>query len=199
MRADPLTQRVARRVLTLRKERGMSGAALSKRVHDLGVTAWNDSTVSKLETGRRESVSATELFALAVALDVPVPLLLADPRDADPVPIVEGVSVPGWEALLWLIGSGTVAETDGAYERSAWLIHSGWTTAETLGELKRHDHTRDATDARHRNALRRLAVALVRIEASGAPVPELSGWVYARAQELGVVLPGAPVDDEVTA
>lgn len=66
---------------------------------------WNRTTVAKLETGRRESISVRELLALAVVLDVPPVWLLADPKQDGLVAIAEGLEVEPWSALLWLTGT----------------------------------------------------------------------------------------------
>lgn len=42
---------------------------------------WNRTTVAKLETGRRQSVSVEDLLALAAALDVPISRLLPEEVD----------------------------------------------------------------------------------------------------------------------
>lgn len=103
-RADPITRLIASRVREIRDQQSLSGAALSTAVRDLGLKGWVDSTVGKLETRRRESVTVRELLALAVALDVPPVWLLVDPESDAPVPIVEGRDVDPWAALMWLTG-----------------------------------------------------------------------------------------------
>ncbi len=196
-----MTQLIARRVHSLRtdKNRNLSGSALSKRVRGYGIRSWSDSTISKLETGRRESVTVSELLALALALDVPPALLIADPRSPDLIPVAEGMAVDPWEALLWLIGTGTIENSSlGNFGAASWLLHAGWTVVEALGDLRRVDRAdeaaraRELTDARHRNALQRIVIAFHRIHAQHAPAPTLAPWVYERANELGVELPKQP-------
>lgn len=88
----------------------MSGGKLAARLDAMGIP-WNRTTVAKFETGYRHSITVQELLGLAIALDVPLVALLADPRTQDVVPIVEGkngagaVTEPAWDALLWMIGS----------------------------------------------------------------------------------------------
>lgn len=77
-RASDLTAAIADRVKELRRARRMSHQQLASQMAARGVTSWNRSTGSKLETGRREAVTADELVALATALEVPVTTLLGD-------------------------------------------------------------------------------------------------------------------------
>src|SRR5580704_7701907 len=70
-RADPITRLIAGRVREIRQQQRLSGASLGAAVRDLGLQGWVDSTVGKLETSRRESVTVRELLALAVVLGVP--------------------------------------------------------------------------------------------------------------------------------
>lgn len=62
------TEVAIRRMCELRKERRLSGAAVARRMTELGIP-WDRNTVAKLETGRR-SLSIDELLALATALCV---------------------------------------------------------------------------------------------------------------------------------
>jgi transcriptional regulator with XRE-family HTH domain len=112
-RADPITRLIASRVREIRQQQRLSGAALGAAVRDLGLQGWVDSTVGKLETSRRESVTVRELLALAVALGVPPLWLLADPQAGTPVPIAEGIEADPWTALMWLTGNQPLAGPDG--------------------------------------------------------------------------------------
>ena len=106
-----MTTVIAERVKTLRKQARLSGPALAAAMKERGF-AWNRTTVAKLETGHRESVSVAELLALAVILGVPPVWLLADPKAGTPVPIAEGIEVDPWTALMWLTGSQPLAGPD---------------------------------------------------------------------------------------
>lgn len=81
-----------------------SGPALATAMNGQGIP-WNRTTVAKLETGRRESITVQELLALARVLEVPPVWLLVDAKAGTPVPIAEGVEVDPWAALLWLTGT----------------------------------------------------------------------------------------------
>jgi transcriptional regulator with XRE-family HTH domain len=75
------TEVVAARMRALRTKRGLSAAKLAERMKAEGVQ-WERIIVTKLETGRRPSVSVSELLALAKVLNCPpVMLMTADERD----------------------------------------------------------------------------------------------------------------------
>jgi transcriptional regulator with XRE-family HTH domain len=67
---------IADRVGKIREARGMSRDKLAAILQDLGVD-WTRLTVNRLEIGRRENITVTELLALCIALQVaPVDLLV---------------------------------------------------------------------------------------------------------------------------
>lgn len=182
----------------------MSQAELGARMAKLRPT-WSRSAVVKLENFDRESVPTTDLLALALVLDVPPQMLIADPRYVDEVPVADGVTVKAWEALMWLAGTGTIAKSDlDNYGKSAWLIDAGWKVVRAVAVLDERDavldpddpeqvrRTQKRDDERHRDALRSLATAITRISAAGAPLPPMLplDYVYRRARELDVHLPG---------
>jgi transcriptional regulator with XRE-family HTH domain len=74
------TEVVAQRMRELRRGRGWSAERLAEELARHGVE-WNRGVVTKLETGRRASVSVAELLGLAAVFEVsPLDLLgLADP------------------------------------------------------------------------------------------------------------------------
>lgn len=196
-RAEPITRLIGQRVAALRGAGGMTQGELGERMAGLR-SGWSRSTVVKLENNKRESLSVGDLLCLAIALDVPPVVLVADPRTPGAVPVAEGLEVDQWEALLWMIGAGTIdiANSGRTFTAAAWLIHAGIGVAEALAELRKVDRGVDAkraqtrTDDRHRSALEAMHTALIRISAQGAPIPNLPPWVYDRAAELGVDLPG---------
>jgi len=209
-----VTGAVTARVKQLRTDVRLSGAALADGMAKLGFR-WNQSTVAKLESGRRRLISVDELLALAQVLGIPPVLLLADPRrDVGPIPISEGVELSAWEVLLWAIGSGTVGRGIGSDRRTSVamdIIWHGRVVAEAAGAIEatrpldvyrpgtqvRGDAlTRDGRelgtlDDLHRGHLETIAAALEHIvEELGAPAPQLGPTVLKRAAELGVELPG---------
>ena len=198
----------------------MSQADLAERMAELG-TPWKRATVVNLEkrgtasrgTGvGRDAVTLQEWLHLAEALNAPPPLLLADPRRTEPVPVAEGVEVSAWEALMWLTGSGTIGRGIGSDRRSSAaldLIWHGRVVAEAAGAIEATrplDVYRPGTQVRgdalsrdglgtlddlHREHLETIAAALEHIvEELGAPAPQLGPTVLKRAAELGVELPG---------
>ena len=80
---EPLTPTavVAARMHKLRTKRGLSADKLARRMRAAGIP-WERVVVTKLETGRRASVSVAEMFALAAVLNCPpVMLMTEDERD----------------------------------------------------------------------------------------------------------------------
>ena len=203
----PITAVVARRVRTLRQAQNLSGGKLAQRLNDLGLP-WNRTSVAKFETLYRSSVTVEELLALAVALRVPPVMLLADPRDAELVPVADGLDMPPWAALLWMLGRLRVnmpgveqPDAGGVYLSATEIIHAGWEITEATFELSRVtslgpeaapselDEAERSDATRHRAALRRIRAALGRLDASGTEPPPLEPFVRQRADELGISLP----------
>lgn len=198
---EPITLHIAKRVAEHRKAAGLTQSELAERVAALG-PEWGRTTVAKLESGGRKSVTVQELFALALVFDVPPVSLLADPRSTERVPVAEGLDVEPWPALLWLIGFADLGSTPdkGAVE-FGWtdeLIYDGVLLVdkfEALDErvrLGRGDTDREnaRTKEMHVRALDDIARTLVRLAEAGVPTPALPGYVVDRARELGVKLPG---------
>jgi transcriptional regulator with XRE-family HTH domain len=94
------TTAVVMRVKHLRKAARLSGAELASGMARLGFR-WNQSTVAKLEAGRRRSVSVDELLALAEVLNVPITALLVDERAERTRPTGGREYMPA-DVLLWL-------------------------------------------------------------------------------------------------
>jgi transcriptional regulator with XRE-family HTH domain len=102
---------IAEQVTTLRKERGITAQRLADELNKLGVE-WTRDTVTKFETRRRGSIDVTELFALALVLNVPPPLLLV-PIDAESVPVVPIDNVSAYRTWLWLLGEHPLIDAGG--------------------------------------------------------------------------------------
>lgn len=96
------TQFVAQRMRELRRARGWSADRLVEELAKHGVS-WNRGVVTKLETGRRESVSVAELLGLASAFSV-MPLTL--------LPLGEWREVEHKVALDLLIDRAASGEPD---------------------------------------------------------------------------------------
>lgn len=207
MRADALTQLVARRVNAIRKsQNNLSGAALSARVRKLGVSSWADSTISKLETGRRESISVTELFALAIALDVPPLWLVVDPADSgDLTPLTSATSEDWTTTALWALGQRSLNEHTG---RDWAVAATSFRLALSLDQLVRElrasalkleidlkyadedeqAQQRQDADRRDRRTFVIVDRQMSHLHEAGSTVPPMPADILGRAAELGVSL-----------
>jgi transcriptional regulator with XRE-family HTH domain len=102
---------IADQVRTLRKERGVTAQRLADLLNEVGVE-WTRDTVTKFETRRRGSLDVTELFALALVLNVPPPLLIV-PIDAESVPVVPVDNFSAYRTTLWLLGEFPLLDARG--------------------------------------------------------------------------------------
>ena len=200
-----LTAMIAARVRVLRRETRLSGAGLAAGMKDRGIP-WNRTTVAKLETGRRESITVPELLALADVLGVPVPWLLVDLTAATAVPF-EGIERDPWAVMLWLVGKEPLTSTPGpAWDTAALPIRQACqvaTLVERFGQVRTHrenvaallpdgrDADRALEDERQERRiledLTRPLRALVRLGFSPPPLPD---ELVKRAVELDVELDG---------
>lgn len=97
-----VAQGIGRAVLAVRTERGMSIKDVSSACEAIG-HEMGRMVISNLEGGKRESVSAAELFVLARALDVS-PLSLLLPQDAE-TEVTPGLTLGGDAARAWFVGA----------------------------------------------------------------------------------------------
>lgn len=74
-RGSTPSEAIGRHLKALRKRQGMTAAQLAAAMTDAG-TPWKRSTVTKLETGRRQAVTIDEAVALVQVLDVTMAELL---------------------------------------------------------------------------------------------------------------------------
>jgi len=120
-----VTLDVAREVQRWRKIRGLSTEKLAERCAGLG-NPIHRSVLAKLESGHRESVTASDLITLGRALNVP-PLLLLYPVGREPeVEALPGVRADPWDAAKMFTGE---MGDDGAAPRAA----------EDVGLFREHD------------------------------------------------------------
>lgn len=87
-----------------RGRRKLSAQRLAERCNKLGMPSLTRTVITKLENGRKESVSTAELAILATALDVPPVILMFPIGERDTVDVT-----PGWErdpldAIYWFSG-----------------------------------------------------------------------------------------------
>lgn len=95
---------IASRVRALRKGRGWSAERLAKEMSKVGVP-WERMVVTKLETGRRKSITVEELLALAYVLDVaPVYLLLPVDDERAPYAYTPDRTAEVWQVREWVRG-----------------------------------------------------------------------------------------------
>lgn len=210
--AEPVTAIVAERVRKLRSQAELNQAELADEMAKRGVP-WKRATVVNLEKrasgsrgagGGRDSISVQELLTLAVVLDVPPVMLLADPRHVDEVPVTDNLTVSAWEALLWMTGSGRIGKSElNNFSKASWLIHSGLELERALAVLRMREsvfdpgdpdqiaRAQERDDARHRQALGTIRTCVLRIRNAGAPLPPTlpAESLRKRAAELDVDLP----------
>jgi transcriptional regulator with XRE-family HTH domain len=191
-----ITAVIADRVRRLRETARLSGAGLAAEMVKLGVP-WNRTTVAKLETGRRESITVQELLALALALDVPPVALLVDLTGATPARVAAGVELDPADALLWMIGALNqtgVGPTGASWNQAAGLL-------EALQRLNRalriHEwNSRAVTDnaaltlEANKSTIIAIAEAVEDITRLGMSAPTLPASVLRQAEEFNVALPG---------
>lgn len=109
--SSPL-QVVIDRMRELRTKRRMTAQQLAEAMTRAGVQ-WEAGVVTKLETGRRKSLSVTEMLALAYVLDVAPVHLLVPPDAYDvPYPLAEGVEVSAHDVRGWIRGQAALPGTD---------------------------------------------------------------------------------------
>lgn len=99
------TSVIASRIRALRLRHGWTADQLAERMTDAGVP-WTRIVVTKMETGRRPSVSVEEWLALALVLDV-APVHLLVPTDDEARAYAVSPSRPpigAWEAREWIRG-----------------------------------------------------------------------------------------------
>jgi transcriptional regulator with XRE-family HTH domain len=132
--ADETTARIAAEIKRLRGER--SGQWLSDRTAELGHRV-SRSTISEIETGRRKSITVTDLVLLAAALSTaPVALLYPGPYD-EVTDVLPGVPVRQLRAATWFSGLVTglqnvAGQLDVDYPGNMYLLH----TARQIDELR---------------------------------------------------------------
>lgn len=178
----------------------MSQTALGERMTERG-SPWSRTSVQKLETGNRASISVQEQLALALVFDVPPVWLLADPTSAETVPVAAGVNLDPWSALLWMVGRQPLQREPGVWwARISPALGRIYAVASAVDQLRQNEPTDpnltghiddEAERAEKDRRLLRLIVSSVReIERSGLVLPVLPDDVRARADELDVGLPG---------
>jgi transcriptional regulator with XRE-family HTH domain len=96
---------IGKRVHLYRDRAGLSAKQVADECERLGMPSISRTVITKLENGRREDVSTTELQVLAAALGVPAVLLLFPLGHAETVEVLPGLDVDPWGAIKWFTGN----------------------------------------------------------------------------------------------
>lgn len=101
-----VAQTVGRNVRMLREGRTpkMSAQALADATATLGHPIQRP-VIANLENGRRASVTLTDMFVLARALNVPPFALIAPLTSEEPVEVLPGRFMSAWDAIGWFNGN----------------------------------------------------------------------------------------------
>lgn len=75
MKGVPYGDMIAANIRAARSRRGLAQAVVVARMRDLGFTSWHRQTMGNIERGDRR-VTAEEIFGLAEALEVAIPMLM---------------------------------------------------------------------------------------------------------------------------
>ena len=117
---------MGRNVRRLREGRSpkMSAQALADATATLGHPIQRP-VLTNLENGRRASVTLTDMFTLARALNVPPFALIAPLNSEEPVEVLPGRFMSAWDAIGWFNGNSNsvadaVTEADAANEYAEW-------------------------------------------------------------------------------
>lgn len=150
-----------------RNERGWTAQELAAEVTALGVPT-KRATVAKLEKGLRESgPTLDEAVAFAVALRVPLPLLLV-PESADLYALVPNLDVSPGRALNWLLrGEPLTNERVTEWTKPAWPVWQFHATAEASAEASRAGNAvrnaiREGTDSAAAREVYRVRLEVLR-------------------------------------
>jgi transcriptional regulator with XRE-family HTH domain len=115
---------VAQRVERYRREQGLTQQDVAARTEALGHSIGR-ATVAKIESGgtRAANVSLADVLVLAVALDVPPPLLFLPLGDSQEVAIAPKLVAHPHIALDWLAGENSIAALPDNFSRNveAWF------------------------------------------------------------------------------
>jgi transcriptional regulator with XRE-family HTH domain len=102
--AHAVTARIGRRVAHFRDRAGLSAEDLSKLCAEAGLPSISRTVITKLENGRREAISVSEVQILAIALRVSVADLVFPVGEAETVEALPGQEWRTWSAVLALAG-----------------------------------------------------------------------------------------------
>ncbi len=175
---DEVTARIASEIKRLRGAR--SGQWLSDRTEELGHRV-SRSTISEIETGRRKSITVTDLVLLAAALETaPIALIYPGPYLGEWVHITPSMELPKIAAVEWFSGeldsvSPVPGDDDGRLIQIPMLAAMNYW--EQLRPLRVARRVREL-DTRRKDVLREIG-----LRRGKAPEDEIAGLV-ATAEDL---------------
>jgi transcriptional regulator with XRE-family HTH domain len=115
-----------------------TAARLAAEMTAVGVP-WTRNTVTNLETGRRKSLHAHELLALAYVLDAPSAVDLLVPQTAARIPVTPAVEAATLDARAWCWGqTGPLRGWLAAEPFDREAIRMKWFRAEESAVLSAH-------------------------------------------------------------
>jgi transcriptional regulator with XRE-family HTH domain len=117
---------IGERVHFYRDRAGLSAQAVADECGRLGMPSISRTVITKLENGRREDVSTTELQVLAAALGVPAVLLLFPLGHAETVEVLPGRDVDPWAAIEWFTGDSEDPQMGTDSPIILWGEHRMW-------------------------------------------------------------------------
>lgn len=178
------TAAMGREVRRVRNARGLTADELASACAALGVDV-PSKTVTNLETGRRGSLSVTDLLVIARALDVsPISLMFPLGR-ADAVEVLPGEEVAVWDAVAWFTDEGVLegAAPGGSpravidrYRAHAAAVHTALASLQIVEERRRRAGANlqyaDAMVADDVNALRAMRAGMQADGLTPPPLPE---------------------------
>ena len=112
---------IGQRVLLYRDRQKLSAQDVADRCAEVGMPSITRTVITKLENGRRESVSTAELQVLAHALGIPAVLLLFPLGYAPAVEVLPGMDVDPWDAIRWFAGDNS-GDIDHPADPAGWSM-----------------------------------------------------------------------------
>jgi transcriptional regulator with XRE-family HTH domain len=116
--ATAVTAGIGERVAHYRDQAKITAQQLAERCAALGMPTLSRVVITKLENGRRESISTAELQVLAAALGVPAIVLLSGLSTVEAVEVLPGASVEPYDAIRWFTGDASEPGSGGPPEGS---------------------------------------------------------------------------------
>ncbi len=196
-RARSASEVTAERVRAHREQKGWSQERLARAMTELG-HPMHQTAIAKIEA-RLRKVTVDDLLVLAVALEVPPPLLFLPIDTEEDLALTPSKKVYPWRVWEWLHGEEPLpaCDTPGWHAGSeAALLYANVRDAQKAANQARHDvpiaeYEGDAeavrlAKKRHVTALRALHVALQEMEARGFPTARLIGGFEEDLVRLGI-------------